>query len=201
MTLVGPCVLIFGDAATGDDFGDYVTNILQNPPQPIVLPAINRDYSQSPSRGYTITLTGVQESLEDGTLWRYLWDNFNQADVPVLWSPMGDGQVYFSATIASIPDPAVGGQANQHGTFDITLNLVKRPSIAANPDAVPATGATSGTPGAFTPAGAVPPANLAAMSTVVASPATAWATGEYVVLGDASNAHWDGAAWAAGKAV
>jgi hypothetical protein len=66
---------------------------------------------------------------------------------------------------------------------------------------VAATGATAGTPGAFTPAGAVAPANLAALSGVTASPATAWTTGQSVVLGDASSAHWTGSAWASGVAL
>jgi hypothetical protein len=132
MTLVGPCVLLLG-VAPGEDFGDYVTNIVQNAPQPIVLPAINRDYSSSPTRGYTITLTGVQESLEEPTLWRYLWDNFDLKDHPITWSPLGAGDVYFQGLIASIPDPSVGGQANQHGTFDITLTLVERPVIVTAP--------------------------------------------------------------------
>jgi hypothetical protein len=64
-----------------------------------------------------------------------------------------------------------------------------------------ATGATAGTPGAFTPAGSTVPANLGAMSGVVASPATAWTTGQSVVMGDASDTSWDGAAWAAGPAA
>jgi hypothetical protein len=60
-----------------------------------------------------------------------------------------------------------------------------------------ATGATAGTPGAFTPAGSTPPPDLAALqaSAIVADPTTAWTTGQSVVLGDASDAHWDGAAW------
>jgi hypothetical protein len=63
-----------------------------------------------------------------------------------------------------------------------------------------ATGATAGTPGSFTPAGAVAPANLAAMTGITASPATAWTTGQHVILGDNSHCHWDSAAWAAGDA-
>jgi hypothetical protein len=69
--------------------------------------------------------------------------------------------------------------------------------------AAAATGATAGTPGAFTPSGAVVPANLAALQgaspAVVASPTTAWATGESVNLGTGS-AHWDGTAYVAGLA-
>jgi hypothetical protein len=63
-----------------------------------------------------------------------------------------------------------------------------------------ATGATAGSPGTFTPAGAVAPANLAAMAGIVATPATAWTVGQHVILGDASHAHWTGTAWAAGNA-
>lgn len=63
-----------------------------------------------------------------------------------------------------------------------------------------ATGATAGTPGAFTPAGCDSPDKLAELVGVTASPATAWTTGQYVLLGDGTFAHWVGAAWAAGKA-
>jgi hypothetical protein len=64
----------------------------------------------------------------------------------------------------------------------------------------PATGATAGTPGTFTPAGSVVPANLAAMAGIVANPATAWSTGESVVTANAAACHWDGAGWVAGVA-
>lgn len=64
-----------------------------------------------------------------------------------------------------------------------------------------ATGATAGTPGTFTPAGSTVPADLAALGGVVATPDTAWLTGESVILGDASQASWDGLAWAAGPAA
>jgi hypothetical protein len=63
-----------------------------------------------------------------------------------------------------------------------------------------ATGATAGTPGSFTPADSVAPANLAAMASVIATPSSAWTTGQNVVLGDASTAHWDGDSWEAGAA-
>ena len=63
-----------------------------------------------------------------------------------------------------------------------------------------ATGATAGAPGSFTPTNSTAPANLAAMTGITASPATAWTTGQYVVLGDTSHAHWTGTAWAAGNA-
>lgn len=69
---------------------------------------------------------------------------------------------------------------------------------------VAATGALAGTPGSFTPTGAVVPADLTALQgavpAVVASPATVWTTGQSVNLGTGS-AHWSGTAWASGAAA
>ena len=67
---------------------------------------------------------------------------------------------------------------------------------------VAATGATavSAGPGGFTPAGAMAPANLAAMTGITAVPATAWTTGQHVLLGDGSTAHWNGTTWVVGVA-
>ena len=64
----------------------------------------------------------------------------------------------------------------------------------------PATGATAGTPGTFTPSGSTPPADFAALSGITANPTTAWTTGQHVVLGDSSQAHWNGTAWVVGAA-
>lgn len=63
-----------------------------------------------------------------------------------------------------------------------------------------ATGATAGTPGTFAPPGAIP-ANLAALNTLGAlGNTTAWTTGQNVVLGDASLAHWNATTWVVGAA-
>jgi hypothetical protein len=63
-----------------------------------------------------------------------------------------------------------------------------------------ATGATAGIPGAWTPAPAEPVATFGgSMGAIVASPATAWTTGQYVLLGDGTFAHWNGTNWIAGK--
>jgi|SRR5262245_11013699 len=72
---------------------------------------------------------------------------------------------------------------------------------------VAAAGATAGTPGTWTPAGSTPPASVAALQgatpAIVASPTTAWATGEFMqtgTAGTAGQAYWDGSAWVAGVA-
>lgn len=78
------------------------------------------------------------------------------------------------------------------------------PSVFAPPPVVvPATGATAGIPGVFTPAGSTPPANLAGMAGLVATPATPWTTGQYVqtgTAGAAGRATWSGTDWVGGAA-
>lgn len=73
---------------------------------------------------------------------------------------------------------------------------------------VVAVGASSGTPGAWSPGGSVPPASVTALQgaspAIVATPMTAWATGEYVQTGTAGapgEAYWNGTAWTAGRAT
>lgn len=103
-------------------------------------------------------------------------------------------------------DPATGETVSATGDNDpegfdkqaFEDALVYNPNDAAN--AVEATSATAGAPGTFAPEGAEAPADLAALGTVTADPTTAWTEGQHVVLGDASEAYWDGSAWAAGQA-
>jgi len=67
------------------------------------------------------------------------------------------------------------------------------------PGQVLATSAAPGTGnGTFTPAGATPPANLAALSGVTAVPATNWTTGQFIGLADGTKANWNGTTWVAG---
>jgi hypothetical protein len=100
----------------------------------------------------------------------------------------------------AIPQPfdLIGGDAGAASEVEIDWNLNAVPVV--NSGAVAATGATAGMPGYFTPAGATTPANLAALSAVVAAPATAWTAGQYVITGDHLGAHWSGSAWVAGIA-
>lgn len=66
------------------------------------------------------------------------------------------------------------------------------------------TGATTGAPGAFTPAASATVATPTAADLttrhhiVTASPATAWTAGQYVVTRDGVHMKWNGTAWVAG---
>ncbi|WP_051551953.1 carboxypeptidase-like regulatory domain-containing protein [Nocardioides sp. URHA0020] len=81
----------------------------------------------------------------------------------------------------------------------ITLAAPQTYTLPALTVKLPATGATAGKPGAFTPAGSKIPADRAALAGVTASPATPWTSGQRVVLASGT-AHWDGTAWVAGSA-
>jgi hypothetical protein len=100
----------------------------------------------------------------------------------------------------AIPQPfeILMGDAGAASNVQIDWNLTAAPSV--DHGSVTATGATAGTPGFYTPTGATVPANNGAMTGLAASPATAWTTGQYVVTADMLASHWDGAAWATGKA-
>jgi len=74
---------------------------------------------------------------------------------------------------------------------------------ATFPDvAVAATGATqvSGAAGTWTPSGATPPANLAGMTGITATPSTVWATDSHMVMGDNAHTYWNATAWVTGDA-
>lgn len=71
------------------------------------------------------------------------------------------------------------------------------------PPVIPATGATAGIPGTWTPPGSTPPADLAGATGIVATPPTPWTSGQYVqtqTAGAAGRITWTGSAWVGGAA-
>jgi hypothetical protein len=93
------------------------------------------------------------------------------------------------------------GAMGTTGLLNFTAAIMPTESYSADlPGGIAATGATAGTPGTFTPTGAITPANLAAMTGLTASPATAWTSGQHVILNDASHAYWNATTWIAGNA-
>jgi hypothetical protein len=116
----------------------------------------------------------------------------------------------FSSRVASASNPIISGavvptsfpqmvgDAGAASECAIEWDLTAPPTV--DHGAVAATGAVAGVPGYFTPTGASPPANLAALAGVVANPATAWTTGQYVLTADHQAAHYTGSAWALGIA-
>jgi hypothetical protein len=67
------------------------------------------------------------------------------------------------------------------------------------------TGVNAGSPGAFTPAWVALPANITALradpvvGTAAKTGNASWTVGQYVVLANAAEVHWDGTAWTTGR--
>jgi len=104
----------------------------------------------------------------------------------------------FSGTVVPKPYRYIGGDAGALSEVDIDWIMTGPPNVDTG--TVAATGATAGSPGFFTPSGANPVANLAAMTGLTATPVAAWATGQWVATADGLANHWSGTAWVAGKA-
>jgi hypothetical protein len=100
----------------------------------------------------------------------------------------------------AIPQPfeLIVGDAGAAAEVAIDWNLTAPPTVDLG--SVAATTATAGQPGYYSPSGAQAPANLAALTGITASPATAWTTGQYIITGDLTANHWSSTAWVAGKA-
>lgn len=127
------------------------------------------------------TLTGA--STKDGNEW-------------------GAGPFSVTRNASSVPGP-LNDPLDPYDHLHMELVTVAPPEAQDSAFAlgVPATGATAGIPGSFTPTNSYGPANLAGMSGVTASPATDWTVGQHVVLRDGSLANWTGSAWAAGASA
>lgn len=87
-----------------------------------------------------------------------------------------------------------------HLHVQLTTIAPPAPGCSCASSGSPATGATAGTPGTWTPVDTYAPDSFADLDPITASPATAWTTGQYVVLGDGSQAHWNGTDWVSGAA-
>jgi hypothetical protein len=103
-----------------------------------------------------------------------------------------------AGSVIPMPFELLIGDAGAGSEVAIDWNMTSPPSV--NTGSVPATGATAGAPGFFTPSGAQTPANEAALTGITAQPVTAWPSGQYVITADLLASFWNGTAWAAGKA-
>lgn len=90
---------------------------------------------------------------------------------------------------------------NDHLNMELTTVAPPEPSDGFTAVGEPAVTAVAGTPATLEPENSYPPQTLAdADTSLTAEPQTAWLSGQYVLLGDGSQAYWDGTAWVAGTA-
>lgn len=162
---------------------------------------------------WTLTLDYVQDWNTSSSLSWLLVNAAGKTNIPfrLLDRAGGTTGVEVKGTIASLPAATVGAQVNTLAAVTGATFPLAGPPIISPAAAAPAiTGVTAGIPGSFGPAGSLALANLAALkaSAVVgdtgsAKPSTAWTTGQYILLGDNSRAHWDNTAtaWVVGPAA
>ncbi len=130
MSIIGPVSFKPG-TAPAVDLGDFIQSIQRVTPNAVVEACINRDFAGVPRSGHAINVTAVEGSLAADTLWAWFFDHAGETDVPLEFAT--DEGVHFTAIIAVVPDPPQGGQANQHGKFQVTVPLVTRPTRVVAP--------------------------------------------------------------------
>lgn len=151
-------------------------------------------YTGSSIATWVCAIEYAQDWKTPNSLSQYLFNNEGN-EVNMTFKPELNDGPSFTAPILIVPG-AIGGAVNAVSVASVSLPCAEKPSLV--PASVPSTEATAGTPGSFD---GDTPADLAAMAGITANPATAWTTGQYVVLGDASNAYWNGTDWVAGIAA
>jgi hypothetical protein len=147
----------------------------------------------------SLVVTAIQDFDNPAGFMRYLRDHELQ-EIEFAWQANPAAEVA-AGTVQSRQGDWGGDVGKRLTTAPempiITLDWLPPPPVA--------TGATAGTPGTWTPAGSMAPRTLSDLQTadpaITATPAAVWGTGESVVLGDASAAHWSGTAWSAGAAA
>lgn len=205
MPVFGPGELTIGGAGEEIDVSCLINNAILSASPTTADPTTKLCGSQRQgSTTYACSLSGnidIDPHTGESSLFCLSWAEPG-TEQPFTFTPDSDNGTTASGTL--IIQPLDFGSLGAYGddlTADFEFQVLWKPVItcAGDPPVV-ATGATSGTPGAFTPSGAAKPANLAALAGITASPSTAWAAGEYVDLGDATKAHWNATAWVAGIA-
>jgi hypothetical protein len=160
----------------------------------------------------TLNMVAIQDFTNATGLIGFAWANDSQ-EKDFAWRPTEDADDTWVGRV-TVQAITAGGDVAARLTTDVAwpITYLTLPTkLGGNVvigSATAITGVTAGAPGSFTPDGAALPSNLTALKadTVVgdtgsAKPSTAWTTGQYVALADASHAYWDGTAWASGQAA
>jgi hypothetical protein len=118
-------------------------------------------------------------------------------------APISPTNPSFVGNLIPQPFTPLSGDVGDASSFDLEWSIAGWGTLPTTTVVSTAsTGATAGSPGAWTPPGSTPPANAAAATSVVASPTTAWTTGQYMqgtTAGSSGEMYWNGTAWTAGR--
>lgn len=170
-------------------------------------------FAESSPRTWSLDVTAVQDVESNESFMLFLMDHEGEL-ADVTWYPKTDankvpqGRGWTGVVTLGVPNQVGGVEPGNYATFTVSLPFQGKPSpIDSEGNSIQTlTGVTAGTPGSFQPDGVQPPADLPTLQadpnvgTAAMTGQAAWTTGQYVDLGDASQAHWDGATWSSGAA-
>lgn len=204
-TKLGPGLLTIGEAGTLQDISCRLsaTKIEWDKEKEDDTPVLCGQ-TIAGSTTYTSKLTGTlaQDLDNKQGIVNYSWAHKGES-VPFVFVPNNAAGQQATGTLIIDPLDIGGDEVKKNMMSDFEWDIVGDPVLSDYTAPVTATGATAGTPGTWTPAGSTPPSTLSQLqaASIVANPATAWATGQYVLLADnLTHAHWTGTAWASGDA-
>lgn len=209
MPVFGPGTLKIGEVGTEIDVSCLVNNAILSADASTADPTTKLCGTQKlGATTYTATLSGnldIDPDDPDG-IFCLSWAAPGEL-LPFEFIPNSEVGTKASGNLTLQPlDFGSSGEFGDDMTADFEFQVEWKPVIDCSATPVQATGATAGTPGTWTPSGSAIPANAAGATSaaIVASPTTAWTTGQYVqgsTAGTGGQMHWSGTAWVAGKAV
>jgi hypothetical protein len=163
-------------------------------------------FSESTERVWSLVVTGVQDVESADSFQIFLLEHDGEEATFTYYpktdsegTPVGRG---FKGTVTIAPPDTIGNTAaGAWATFQATMGLKGKYTMVdeeGNPTGGPATGATAGSPGTWSPMSSQPPADLASAPPLTGQPA--WANDQYVqtqTAGTPGQVTWDGTAWEA----
>lgn len=206
-TKLGPGVLLIGDATTGQDASckTSATKVEWDKDKEDNVNVLCGS-TIAGATAYTAKLTGTiaQDLHESNGIVAWSWAHKGEQH-PFLFIPNSAAGKKVTGTLTVDPLTVGGDEVKKNMMSDFEWDIVGDPLLD---DAEPATGATAGVAGVagvWTPAGSVPPGNVADLiagvpETITADPTTPWLSDTYVQTLDSAEAHWDGTAWVANRA-
>jgi hypothetical protein len=171
------------------------------------------DAGDAASFGAALTITAIQDFTNAAGLVATSWTK-NGTTVPFEWQATASPSDKWTGKV-TVQAVEVGGEVGQRITTPVSWTITelflppRMGGVQVIPNqlgAVPITGVVAGAPGSFQPGDATLPSSLSALkaNSVVGDdgtnkPQSMWSSGQYVVLGDASEAYWTGINWQDGR--
>jgi hypothetical protein len=171
------------------------------------------DAGDAASFAANLVITAIQDFTNSAGLVAKSWKENGQT-LPFEWQSTSQVADKWKGKIV-VTAVEVGGEVGQRITTPVSWTITElflpprlggMQVIPGGIGSVPITGVTAGIPGSFAPGDATLPSSFESLTanSVVgddgsAKPGASWTSGQYVVLGDGTEAFWNGTAWGVGR--